>query len=196
MWTTIVCTGTVLIVAGGRGEDGVLSTVEVMDIEKHQWSIAIDLPEPVYQASATVCGDQLYMFGGADKSGNYTQSGYKCFISDLLQSYESNPLWLRFKVIYKANKVWRRLANLPCTHCTCDLFDNQLLAIGGKDSGKPTTAIFIYNSTTNSWKLVSHMTIGRYNCFTAVLSDTLVVVGGITDGDAKTDTVEYACMHV
>ena len=43
--TTVLCTGTTQIVVGGLGEAGkVLSTVEVMNTEDHQWSTAADLP--------------------------------------------------------------------------------------------------------------------------------------------------------
>ena len=66
-WTTSLCTGTALIVAGGWGIGSlVLSTVEIMNTETHQWSTAADLPQPMYHASATVCGDQLYMLGGVE----------------------------------------------------------------------------------------------------------------------------------
>ena len=62
--TTSLCTGMALIVAGGCGESGRgLSTVEVMDTQTHQWSTAADLPQPIYRASGTVCGDQLYYAG-------------------------------------------------------------------------------------------------------------------------------------
>ena len=53
--TTSLCTGATLIVAGGMGDGGVLSTVEVMNTENSQWSSAADLPQPLYLASATVC---------------------------------------------------------------------------------------------------------------------------------------------
>ena len=65
--TSALCTKTSLVVAGGMGEVGMLSTVEVMNTENHQWSTAADLPQPIYCASATVCGDQLYMLGGVNK---------------------------------------------------------------------------------------------------------------------------------
>ena len=65
--TTALCTGTALIVAGGIGEHRVLSTVEVMHTESHQWSTAADLPQPMFYASATVCGDSIYMLGGRDE---------------------------------------------------------------------------------------------------------------------------------
>ena len=57
-----LCTGPSLIVAGGEGKDyNVVSIVEVMDTETHQWSTAADLPEMTYLGSATVCGGQLYI---------------------------------------------------------------------------------------------------------------------------------------
>ena len=63
------------------------------------------------------------------------------------------------------------------------------------DSGKPTTAVYMYNSTTNSWEIISHMITGRCDCFTAVLpDDQLMVVGGCTDGFAESDIVEFASM--
>ena len=64
-WTTSLCTVNTLIVAGGSGEDDrVLSVVEVMNTETHQWSTAADLPEPMCTRSATICGDRIYMLGG------------------------------------------------------------------------------------------------------------------------------------
>ena len=86
---TALCTGTVLIVAGGKGEgDRVLSTVEVMNTENHQWSTAAHLPEPLCLASAiaTVCGDQIYMLGGCNKDHNSIKSVYTCLVCVLLQS--------------------------------------------------------------------------------------------------------------
>jgi hypothetical protein len=85
--TTSLCTETTLIVAGGFGEGGDLSTVEVMDTETHQWSTATDLPKSMYRASATVCGDQLYMLGGVEGEilSYCVKSVYTCSVSALLQ---------------------------------------------------------------------------------------------------------------
>ena len=88
--------------------------------------------------------------------------------------------------------IWRRIADLPVTCSTCESLHGRLLAIGGKDSEKSSTAIYIYDSTTNSWEIVSHMITGQYDCFTAVFPDNqLMVVGGVTDG-GMTDAVEFA----
>ena len=90
--------------------------------------------------------------------------------------------------------MWRRVADLLVTESTNESFHGQLLAIGGRmGSGKPTTAVYMYNSITNSWEIISHMTTGQWNRFTAVLPDNkLMIVGGYVDSFHVTDTVEVA----
>ena len=209
--TTSLCIGATLIVAGGAGKRAheahvVLSTVEVMNTENHQWSTAADLPQPMYLASATVCGDHIYMLGGIDEHSTYTKSVYTCSVSALLQSCASSSLVAKLKGTFKTS-VWRQVADLPVASSTCESFHGRLLAIGGKDDSrsriggmddsrsplwKGTTAVYEYSSTSNSWEVISHMTTGRYHCFTAVLpNNQLMVVGGETDTEC-TDTVELA----
>ena len=193
-WTTSLCTRNTLIVAGGVGENSrVLSTVEVMNTKTQQWSTVVDLPELMRYASATVCGDQLYMLGGLNKDHVCTKSVYTCSVSALLQSCAVSSLEARFASLETSDKasVWRQVADLPVTRSTCTSFHGQLLAIGGyTDVWKPTTAVYMYNSTTNSWEVIYHMTTGRYCCFTAIRPDNqLMIVGGWTDDDI-TDTVE------
>ena len=184
-WATSLCTGTTLIVAGGwgvgYGAPRDMSTVEVMDTETHQWSTAADLPKLMRRASATVCGDQLYIMPSGVEDRD-VQSAYTCSVSALLQSCVPSSLEEKFHED-KAG-VWRQVAALPVTQSSCESFHGRLLAVGGMmESGdKATTAVYMYNSTTNSWEIISHMTTGRYDCFTAVLPDNrLMVVGGYTD---------------
>ena len=188
--TTSLCTEIALIVAGGV-EKGykVLSTVELMDTETHQWSTAADLSQPMYCASATICGDQLYMLGGA-VGGLYVKSVYTCSVSALLQSCVPNILEENFQRTPLEAEVWRQVEDLPVTQSTCESFNGQLLAVGGQKGY--TTAVYMYNSTTNSWRIISHMTTGRYRCLTAVLhDDRLMVIGGLIGYDS-TDSVELA----
>ena len=96
--------------------------------------------------------------------------------------------------MYKPN-VWRQVTDLPVTGSTCEFSHDRLLAIGGKmDSGNYSTAVYMYNLTTNSWEIISHMTTARYRCSTAVLKlpdNQLMVVGGTND-TGVTSTVEIA----
>ena len=194
-WTTSLCAKAALIVAGGRGESGVLSTVEVMNTESHQWSTAADLPKSMYSASATVCGDRIYMLGGADIYHTPTKSVYTCPVSALLQSCFSSSPEAKLKTTSLSDKasVWRKVADLSVTYSTCESFHGRLLAIGGEDdSGKATTAVYEYSSTSNSWEVISHTTTGQYDCFAAVLpNNQLMVVGGRTDTEIS-DSVELA----
>ena len=184
---TSVCTGTALIVAGGVGENyKELTTVEVLDIENRQWSTAVDLPESLQCYSATVCGDQLYMLGGAHHAIP-TKSVYTCSVSTLFQTCtQRSSLEERTSALSLSNSssggtgVWSKLADLPVTESACVTFCGHLLAIGGADSGsKSTTAVYMYNPSTDSWNVISHMTIARYRPFAAVFPDNqLMVVGG------------------
>ena len=145
------------------------------------------------------------MLTGLNHLGATTKSVYACSVRALLQSCvpiaSSGEAAASFKtgtsLEDKYVGVWRQVADLPVTHSTCESFHGRLLAIGGEmDSGEPSTAVYMYDSTTNSWEIISHMTTSWRDCFTAsVLPDNqLMVVGGMTGryGSAITDTVEVA----
>ena len=162
-WTTALCTETMLIVAGGCGVCGeVLSTVEVMNTENYQWYTAADLPESMHKASATVCGGRIYVLGGTDGSNIYTKSIYTCYFSALLQSCKLSSPGAHLEKISSVDRAitWSKVTDLPVTRSTCVSFHGRLLAIGGVDSGLPTTAVYIYCSSTRSWGIISHMVTG------------------------------------
>ena len=195
--TSAMCSGKSLIVAGGVGERYMrLSTVEVMDTETLQWSTVSSLPHPLCGELAAICGEQVYMLGGFDQSDKkYTNSFFTCSLAALLQSCKPQSLGARLKTLSLANrpKVWHQLADTPVTFSSWVALHGQLLAVGGKDSDdKQTTAIHMYNTTTNSWEVISHMTTPRQECLVAVLPhNELMIVGGWTP-DGETDTVEIA----
>ena len=169
-----------------------------MNTETHQWSTAADLPEPRYKLSATVCGDCIYVLEGINKPFNHTKSAYTCSLRALLQSCNPSSLEAHHEETSSVDrdKVWSNLANLPATCSTCVCFHSQLLAIGGKDSRKLITAVYMYNLTSHSWEVVSNMSTGRCDCFAAVLpDDKLMVVGGCTDDFCSlSDSTELASM--
>ena len=197
--TAVVCSGRSLVVAGGSTgyKKPKLSTVEVMDTETLQWSTASSLPHPLHQASATLCGDQVYMLGGFDQS-EQSKSVFTCSLGALLQSCQTQSPGERLKTLSLASRpeVWHQLADTPVTLSTCASLHGRLLAVGGKDSdGKKTTVIHMYNTTTNSWEVISHMTTPRCRCLLAVLPhNQLMVVAGRTPDSSftGTDSVEIA----
>ena len=159
--------------AGGQtGTSNNLNTVEVMDIETLVWSTAASLPDLYSSASATICGDHLYMLGGWDSGGNKTKSVLTCSLTKLLQSCSETL----------SDPVWCRITDVPVYHSTCAAVNGELVAVGGEDKrNNSTAAVHKYNPTTNSWDLISNMPTARYDCFVAVLpTNEMIVVGGCT----------------
>ena len=197
--TAVVCSGRSLVVAGGRGGDNNsrLSTVEVMDTESLQWSTASSLPHPLSQASATICGENLYMLGGWDLSGNETKLVFTCSLSALLQSCQPQSLGARPKRSLspaQESRVWQKTANTPVYLSTCTTLCGHLLAVGGRDSHlSPTSAIHKYDPVKNSWTVISHMATPRDMSLVAVLpGDKLMVVGGYDTSSTNISDVEIA----
>ena len=178
-----LCIGTILIVAGGT-KNSPLRTVEIMNVETKQWSTAAGLPQPVTHAPAALCGDQVYILGET--------SMYTCSVFTLIQS--SMSFLARFWT-----RVWNQVAVPPIKLTTSVSIQGRLLAIGGMDSDeKPTTAIHMYNPTTDSWEVISHMGTPRQLCIAAVLpNNQLMVVGGRTGKNfwTGTDSVEFATIE-
>ena len=196
--TAAYCNQVVLIVAGGRTEgQSVLRTVEVMDVDTYQWSVAADLPLPLHLALATVCGDRLYLSGGRDEDRHPSRCVFTCSLSAFLQSCKADE---ERPSCTDQPGLWNRIADLPVTESTCVSIGGELLAVGGMDSdGKPTATILLHNQAANAWEIVGDMSTARSWCFAAVLPEgKLLVVGGCTRSGifykslAVTDKVEIA----
>ena len=202
----VACTSTSLIVAGGWGPDKEQAPVEVMDTDTLCWSTAASLPHPWKQATAVICGDRIYIAGGFAKDVK-TNSVLTCVVSELLQSTATQCRSLGARPIAASglqpstdsHKVWQEAAPLPEYCSSLVTLHGRLLAVGGSDAAyKPTSAVYQYDTATNCWKVISHMSTKRRTCFTAFLPDsTLLVVGGILRDHppAFTDSVEItSCM--
>ena len=183
--STALCTGTALIVAGGlNSKQLTLLVVEVMNTRTLQWFIIADLPTPLSKAPAAVCGDHFYILGQSNM--------YTCSVFSLVHPHTSFLVDLKDKIL----GIWREVAPPPVTQTTCVNIHGRLLAVGGKDSHKkPTTAIYRYNPTTDSWEIISHLIKPQWDCIAAVLpNNQLMVVGGYA-GVFETDSVELATIE-
>ena len=202
--TSALCVKMALIVAGGEGKNGkVLATVEVMNTDTKQWSSASDLPEPLWGASATLCGNVFYIVGGVNVRP--IKSVYKCTITSLLQSCQP-----AFPFTYttasdslEQHQLWNKVSDPPVTGPTCVSLYGQLILIGGEDPNSTHTrsaAIHKYDQATDEWKVISHMSMGRNQCFVAVVPDNLLmIVGGwitTTQDQTASDVVDFAITEI
>ena len=195
--TTTVCSGRYLVVAGGWGEGGKrLSTVEMMDTNTRQWFTASSLPHPLSEASATLCGDQVYILAGVHEKGK-SKSVFTCSLNALFQSCQSQSFRTRLRALSSPSRgragVWLKLLDTPVTLSTCASLHGQLVAVGGRDSDdKKTAIIHMYKTTTNSWVPISRITTARSQCLLAVFpQNQLMVVGGHTPDNAD-NSIEVA----
>ena len=168
-----------LVVAGGRtSPSSYLDTVEVLNSGTLFWSKVASLPYSYMEASATICGDQFYMLGGFDRNGK-TKSVLTCSLKKLLG-------------VGQTSDVWSEVADVPTTRSTCATVNGQLISVGGLDAqSKKTSAIYMYNSSKNSWELISNMLTAQYNRIVVVLpNNEMMVVGGCST--FKVDKLDIA----
>ena len=190
--STALSTGTALIVAGGQTKDSsLLKTVEVLNTTTKQWSTVADLPQPLCDAPAAVCGEYIYILRPSESNM------YTCSVLTVVQSSKLFLASLRNRGT--GTGVWKALAAPPVTQTSFVSLHGRLLAIGGNDSDwRTTTAIHVYNSTTDSWEVISHMATPRRLCVAAILpNNQLMVVGGRTGRgiDTGTNSVESATIE-
>ena len=194
--TAAVCSGRSLIVAGGNKDyRNRLATVEVLDTDTRQWSIASSLTHPFTDATISICGERLYMLGGWDQTGYPgTHSVLSCSIPELLHSCQPQPtLWQRMLRTAPANEstIWRQVADAAHYLSSCATLCGQLVAVGGCDeAGEDTSAISVYNETTDSWEAMGNMPTARRLALVAILNGKMMVVGSLV---TATDVVEILC---
>ena len=191
--TAVVCSGRSLIVAGGKEGFNKLATVEVLDTDTRQWSIASSLTHPFSEATISICGERLYMLGGYNHTGK-ARSVLSCSIPELLQSCQPQPLAGKLQTA-PANKstIWRSVADAPHYYSSCATLCGQLVAVGGMEAGKNTEAIAVYNEKTDSWEAMGRMPTARHRALVATFSGKLMVIGGRVEGLVQTDVVEFLC---
>lgn len=185
---TAVTTNTALIVAGGEIygyiRDKTTNVIEIMNIDTRQWSRAANLPQPMYRASATICGDRIYFVGGWATFTSHPLSVSTCSLSALIQSTAAPQ-----------HDLWSKIDDLPATLSTCVTFHDRLLAIGGRAGDALSTAeVYLFDPVNHSWKVIGYLSDPRHMCFVAVLpDDRLMVAGGETGLYPKMlTTVQFA----
>lgn len=165
---------TKLIIIGGQSNRCIsLADVELLDTVTNQWYICKKLPEPQYQLFGTMVNDTLYLMGG-NRSKAAFSAPLTAFTSEQ-QQFE-----------------WHYL---PCTpnigSTPIGLYDKFLLAIGagGKGSVYQSRDVYILNTCTNAWEILTTIPATRSKPGVVNIDDhTLLIVGGGLYGNATSNT--------
>ena len=177
MNTAAICSGHSLIVAGGFDGSQILTVVEVLNTESDapQWSKASPLPYPYGSATATICGESLYMLGGYDKPEQPTRLVLTCSVSKLIESCQPQSPGV--------GTIWHRVVDSPFYFSSCATLCGELVLVGGFDdiANAETADIRAYNRRTDSWQTIGlgKMPTAQYRALVVVLRDKLMVVGGM-----------------
>ena len=174
-------TGKFLIAAGGIQAGRYLTKVELLDTETKLWTTAADLPEPLFNASVTICKGHLYMLGGNKQPGHPTATVLSCEVHSLLKS----------SCDLQEEPVWSRLADLPVERSSCVAMCGHLIAVGGQKSSTNyfstlpsgtnslSSSVYIYNPAINTWSIIGDIGAPLSECYAAALSgNKLMVLGG------------------
>ena len=156
-----------IIVAGGCGNQGCLSTVEVLDAVLTQWYIVQSLPKPQAELKPTLISNTLYLIGGYDDAGLSIKVMYKVNLNELLKSRKNTS----------TDSHWLTLETplgLPAPLS----FNHSLFTVGGWDAhGDPSSCIYLYQTNT-SWVKLGDLSFARSDCTCSVLPNGKIIVAG------------------
>ena len=185
-----VCSGRCLIVAGGEDGSNTLATVEVLDTNTQQWSIASSLIYPFTEATMSICGERLYMLGGSQESHLKACSVLSCSVPELLQSCQPQHPTPSHTARGKKSTIWQYVTDAPHYRSSCATFCGQLVTVGGtNEANMSTSAINVYTGRTGRWpwEAMENVPTAQYMALVAVFNGKMMVVGG------GTDVVETLC---
>src|SRR5688572_18655616 len=128
------------------------------------WSNGTTMPTPRTEITATNIGNDIYVIGGFDKSGN---------VLDTVEVYNIK------------NDTWKTVAPLPqpLHHTTASNFDGKIYVIGGfptpiASNWMASNKLFIYDPVEDKWSEGQQMPTARGSTAANFVNGTLYVIGG------------------
>lgn len=137
-----------------------------------QWTIAAELPIPLYSATAVVKAYKVYIAGS---SGPDEDAKFKVFAYDISEN------------------IWSTLPNPSVLLAVHEIIGGWLTLVGGRlcSNNERSKHLFSYNEASHSW--ISHfpdMLKPRNRCSVVTHDDSVIVAGGTTTGDVCLNSIE------
>ena len=143
-----------LLVAGGYGEQGRLSRVEVMNVSSEQWYQVASLPVTGSSMSSTMIGNMWYLMSGITNKGP-SKSVMSVCVEHIISEAISQPAGANSSTLSR----WNSLPNTPSIRSTALAFQGALLAVGGGYLF-PSSTIYLYQPSTSKWIKAGDMPFG------------------------------------
>ena len=169
---TAVVHHSMMIVAGGSGDDSGLCSTEVLDSSTGKWFKSDDLPEVLATAQSAVVGEMIYVLGGTNENAEPSTAVYGALLDTLSTNHQLK---------------WQRLKDTPCGNIAATgLNGKYLLAVGLEGDKREANELITLNPAGNSW--IHNSTIPTKMFLSTLTCDgsKLLVIGGKTETAART----------
>lgn len=160
-----------IIVMGGDGGEGAMSSVEEYDPTSNSWTPLADMPKPRENFQAATIGQTVYAVGGSSQS---PQTGYVVY--DSVDVYD------------RASNAWTTAAsmNVAREYLGLAMLDGKLYAIGGANNDDSAAAsssftqssVEIYDPAVDGWSFGADQPSERYGLGVGVVGTTIYALGG------------------
>ncbi len=176
-----------IIVAGGRDDEGRISSVEVLNVTSRKWYIAQSLPNPRSGLKSTLIENILYLMGGWDHNRKPAKTVYHVDLNEIIAKALSN---------LDTSTLWQMIEDTPLEFSAPLSIGRSLLAVGGQDDkfNPPSSSIYLYKPDT-MWVKVGDLPIARFSCTCSVLPSGEVIAAGGNDRHYYVDTVDFLSIN-
>ena len=158
-----------LVVAGGIGPTGLLSSVEIMNTDTKRWYAGSQTPITWSNMKTAILGDTCYLMGGLIGGSRNTNKVYSVSLPALVSQLNSGSS-------AKDTQPWKELPPLPVAYAAPVSTSGTLLAVGGE--GEVGKAVHLYQPDAEQWVKVADMPTARYSCTCTMITDKELLVAG------------------
>ena len=184
----VISHNNLLLVTGGVTEDNsVLNTTDVLDLTTMKWSTpeGLNLPVPLWAHHLALCGEYLYLVGGA------TVYPWQSQEEDNSRAWRAK--WSNVKQTaalqhsQSQRGVWMQIADPPTLCPTPVSCAGKLYTVGGVTrNDKPVSTVYSYITARNQWVSVGDMSVGKVcHCAVPLSSNSIFVAGGSVENEDK-----------
>ena len=174
---------TFVVVAGGRDNQSLFSSIDILNTTTHQWwtPANLQLPQPMFRMQCTISSAHLCV-ASAGISYDVATNTYTT-VKDVWQL----PVTGLEKVLFPGDDDtphhWTKVAPTPYLDSVVLQDTAHIVAVGGTDnSSKPKSDIFVYNPDSNVWSKAGQLGVPHVRCAVVSLSKTsFIVCSGCTD---------------
>ena len=156
VWATATSFEDMIVVAGGEGESGLLSSVEVLDnsqLSSTWWEIC-DLPVKSWVMQCTVTDSELFIGCGYDTANTVYTAKLSAVKESLIPSDPESSI--------SPESFWQSLPETPLKWSGLVAVNNCLIAMGGRArNGLLCSSVDLYDCYKKTWTKVSDIRKSR-----------------------------------